>query len=80
MNKHGACLRERSVYWGNALITVLTSKDRVVTSVLQGAWKDLVKGSMDYERESPKKAWAWWAMGFTEAYGILVLMNIKGKA
>lgn len=35
---------------------------------------------MDFEQESPKKAWTCWGMGLTEAYGILVLMNIKGKA
>ena len=53
-------LKKIVVYWQNVHITVLIHKGRVVTSVLSGSWKDLVKGSLDLalknEQESAKEA------------------------
>lgn len=62
----------RSVCWGKCSHNSADIQGQTSDRCIIGNWKDLLKGSMDCalksKQESAQGAWAWWSMGFTEAY------------
>lgn len=79
----GCLPSRRLVYWEKCSHKSADIQEQTSDRCIIGNWKDLLKGSMGYalkgKQESAQGAWAWWGMGFTEAYKAEIVRDKAGE-